>query len=871
MSPFVRFLLGLMLVFGLADSVRAQNLVVATNTLETGAQTYTFGEITNGATYTLSGAGAVLNMGTGTFYVGTNGTSARGVGNLIVTNGAVFNQTSGSFIVNSDGSLSKTSMVLISGAAFTNSAYMSFNSVVGAHSLIINNGSKALLAGGDISSGNGYFEISGGSKVLSSGRFRLSYNAYKEYMEMLVTGSGTSLFITNAASNTRGIQLGGYGSAKLTISDGALVTNRQGASFGVWNSSTYTPGAMTGWLNVVSGGVFSNGYISQGGIQGINFGNIASSVGGGVGIGLVAGTGSVLHTTGTISVNGNTNALGQFVYRSSLVVSNGGFAGANGVDIGVGDVLVTGGGTLDSANSLIMTAGFTGTLSNLNGGILQFNVAAPTITTNDRRIVVSDSVVSFRDRSDAPVVMTSGLSNMTYLGANSLQLYNSSNASGLASYTFSTNLGAYNWAGLRLTGATSGWRSATVRFDTNASLLITNTFATVVGVVTNSGAINVVNASATFASNVVLNSGSSYTSKNSTNTFSGGLQILSGANYNLDALSLVSGGITNNGLFNVLNGAAYTISNGNFLAGSGAFQVNMGGQLNLSNGLFALGNALTNNGLMNVLGGTTFRPNDGTGLAGSGVLQISANGLASFTNGGYTVGNAVSNSGTINVVNSKVTYIAPVVISGLYRSDPSTNTFATNVTVTASGALQGSNGDLFVFGGNLLNQSTNRSGFNLWQAAVLFTNLAAGGTNHTYDVTGSGSANWGTGFTNFDRVSTNFAIGTLSIAPGNRLMITGQVGGGITNAVYVGLLDIQGIDRLTLGGVTNGLFAALNLTDINVYYSREDPGNAWLNEFIPDTGYSLWGGSLLLPIPEPSAFAAIAAGLGLLAFLRRRV
>ena len=98
------------------------------------------------------------------------------------------------------------------------------------------------------------------------------------------------------------------------------------------------------------------------------------------------------------------------------------------------------------------------------------------------------------------------------------------------------------------------------------------------------------------------------------------------------------------------------------------------------------------------------------------------------------------------------------------------------------------------------------------------------------------------------------------------------MGGGITNALYVGLLDIQGTDRTTLGGVTNGLFAALNLTDINVYYSREDPGNAWLNEFIPNTGYDLWGGGLLLPIPEPSTLMlGLAAGvLGVLILRRNR-
>ena len=86
-------------------------------------------------------------------------------------------------------------------------------------------------------------------------------------------------------------------------------------------------------------------------------------------------------------------------------------------------------------------------------------------------------------------------------------------------------------------------------------------------------------------------------------------------------------------------------------------------------------------------------------------------------------------------------------------------------------------------------------------------------------------------------------------------------------------MDIQGLtlnSTNTQQHVFDTLVAALDLQGINLYYSREDPGNEWLNEFIPDTGYALWGGSLLLPIPEPSPFLAVGAGLALLAFLRAR-
>jgi hypothetical protein len=60
------------------------------------------------------------------------------------------------------------------------------------------------------------------------------------------------------------------------------------------------------------------------------------------------------------------------------------------------------------------------------------------------------------------------------------------------------------------------------------------------------------------------------------------------------------------------------------------------------------------------------------------------------------------------------------------------------------------------------------------------------------------------------------------------------------------------------------------LPDINLYYDKYDTRNQWLNDWMPSTGYDLWGGGLLLPIPEPSTFLAMGCGIALLTFLRRR-
>jgi hypothetical protein len=227
-------------------------------------------------------------------------------------------------------------------------------------------------------------------------------------------------------------------------------------------------------------------------------------------------------------------------------------------------------------------------------------------------------------------------------------------------------------------------------------------------------------------------------------------------------------------------------------------------------------------------------------------------------------------------VNANVTFGGPVVISGGYISDPSTNTFTTNVTVTAGGYLVGglvvSNADQFVFEKDLLMFSTNKQ-FSLSSAAVLFTNSA----NHLLSISNSGAMNIGQGYSSFSQVASNFAIGTLSIGLSNKLTIAGNKDS-LTNALYVGWLDIRGLGSPgmltnTLGDVTNTLLLALSLPNVNLYYDVYDQRNNWLTAQLPSVagaGYDLWNGGLLLPIPEPSALMLTLVAGALSAFILRR-
>ena len=315
---------------------------------------------------------------------------------------------------------------------------------------------------------------------------------------------------------------------------------------------------------------------------------------------------------------------------------------------------------------------------------------------------------------------------------------------------------------------------------------------------------------------------------------------------------------TNGGRFSTLE-----LTGNNPMWQGASLLIGNGGTLRASNTLATVGAVLTNAGTVSVINGqitylSNVVLNGGLFLTQGGTnnftrgLGMAAGSTLTFTTGTSRVDGAISNSGTINAVNANVTYGGPVVISGGYISDPSTNIFTTNVTVTASGFLQGGAGDLFQFERNLTLQSTNAGQYNLTAASVLFTN---GAGRHLFDLTGSSAMDLGTNFSGIATVSNNFAIGALTLSPGDTLRLSGAS----SNALYVGTFDIGGL------GYTNNL-----ALDVNLYYDVTLAANLWLG-----SNTFLLGSGSLIPypgfsaIPEPGAAFALSLGLGLLVWMRR--
>lgn len=262
---------------------------------------------------------------------------------------------------------------------------------------------------------------------------------------------------------------------------------------------------------------------------------------------------------------------------------------------------------------------------------------------------------------------------------------------------------------------------------------------------------------------------------------------------------------------------------------------------------------------------------NGTTLWRSQRLTIGSGGRLLASNTVGTVAATVTNLGAITVVHSHVTWSSNVVIAGSYRSDPSTNVFAGNVTLTTSGTLAGGADDRFdfkqsLFIGNPVNPS---AAFDLASSTVSFS----GDGIHTNAITGQdlghdGALGFPDGFT-----AQNFSYGRLTLGSTNDRIQFVMGTGGPSNALYVTSLDLGGFTgqfASVSNMVTSLLFAP---AEINIYYLSSGPGNGYLDNLTYQLAAAPGGGTggFLMPaVPEPSVATLLAlAGCAMLHRRRR--
>ncbi len=784
-------------------------------------------------------------------------TQAIGSSSWLITNSFIIGQTSGQTgsVSLSSGTLLITnatrSATLVVGSGGKGTFAMNGGTLVVDRLFVTNNGSSFTNSGISLNHGtlttlsNSIIGISNDLVIGASAGNTLTWNVLGGVIRLNTLGSGVNsigsgsgrgvVLVTGAGtiwSNAGGLYVGNSSSGnQLIISNGGVVktgtpTSLIGAS---GNNNTVlvsdSGSSLTyQFVQIGNSTAVGNQLIISNGATVTSFGGqLGSFSGGNTNKIIVTGSGSSLNNGANgFSIGGASGVVGN-----QMILTNGGRAINSSGSIGtsgaaLNKVIVTGNGTFWTnrttlsvglggvSNELMVAAGAqvyssTGTVGSASSATnsLATITDAGSAWTNTQALLIGSAGLNAR------LTITNG--GTVY--ARSSTIGNNASGSGTIIITGSNSL---------------LWLAGDLNVGSNGTTLGTGTIR-----ILNQGTLEATNLVTGFnGTGVITNSGGIF-------QFSTSTPIIT--TNDLNSIILTNGTVSyrNVSAADIFNPQ---ISNITFL-GNNTFQLNAATNTSVTSYVFG-----TNNGglyqHLTLLNGSS-RWQSSTFTLGSG-------GIVSISNTTATVSGLFTNSGTVHVFNSKVTYENPVFISGGYLSDPSTNVFTTNVTVTSSGYLQAASGDVYQFERDLTLQSTQSNLFNLSGAIILFTNF---GGAHLLDLTGSSALDRGTnGITTLNDVTNNFAIGTLQLfGAGDTLRVTGAV----VNALYVGTLDLGALAN------TNNLF-----TDVNLYYDANLPANAYLAR----STYDLPGNGMLIPygVPEPGSLLFAMTTLGLLFRLGRR-
>lgn len=567
---------------------------------------------------------------------------------------------------------------------------------------------------------------------------------------------------------------------------------------------------------------------------------------------LVVGQGGV----GTFKLNGGTLTVDQ------LFVTNG----AN-------STLTFSAGTLNTlhgarmTNAVVIGSGSSGTATwNILGGV---NVTSPSNTpsityigdsgsgTGIGRVNVSGASTVWTNTGQLRVGQSSINNSLTI--SNGAQMYNASLV------YLGTAVGSSNNSVL-VTGSNSLWSGGDSIFVGNNGwgnrLTIADGGRVDASTVNNRA--SKLGVAGTSSNNVVVVTGS-----NSLWNALGGIYV--GESGSGNQITIQDGGEVRAGSDTVIGVNAESVDNSITVSGGTLTVSNASTSLDIRRGALNLNAGTVNVKALYATNGASSVVNLRGGSLWSAMTLIGSGSTLAITGAAnQQISGVFTNAGTMSVMNSYVTYQGNVVNLGSYISDPSTNTFNGNFTVGPTATVVAAAGDIYAFGSNFVMQSTNRA-FDMHLAKAVFADtgygITTGNTNHTMELTGSGAMDKGSNWLSVADLATNFSIGTLTIGLSNRLTVTGTKVGALTNALYVGTLDLFAWNTNAGLSLTNTLQAALSLPNINLYYDKNLAANAYLQGL----SFDLWGGNgLLIPIPEPSALTLTLVASAFSALLLRR-
>jgi hypothetical protein len=289
--------------------------------------------------------------------------------------------------------------------------------------------------------------------------------------------------------------------------------------------------------------------------------------------------------------------------------------------------------------------------------------------------------------------------------------------------------------------------------------------------------------------------------------------------------------------------------------------------------------------------GTIFA-NSATPLTVNSAYLVNAGGaVVTADTANVVVGGVFTNAGTFASVHSVGTFNGAVVNSGAWITDPSTNIFNNTYTVTSSGYISASAGDVYIFTSNFVNQSSQNTSYNTLNttpggSGAAGTKFIFNGTNTVsassytqqfftaglkltggFSGTPSPSATgvqYVTGFPAVTGFQNNFALDRLEIGNAGtnsilELSASADIGGGSsTDALFVNDLWLFGGSQLIISNNVDLYFVNSNGWNSANYTLL---GNAELHqlELNPESA-----------VPEPTVVLLWLSGGATLYFARRR-
>lgn len=416
----------------------------------------------------VSGSGVITNLA-GPLTIGQ--TSSNGF--MYVTNGGTF-YSAVTFNVGGIGSAkgSYNTMVVNGGNVFLAATPNIGNHVLSAgNTFIIENGGKVFIyPAGGLNVGNG----SHNNSLIIRGA------------DSMLTNNGNAGLLVGTASST------GTNST-LVCSNGAFISWPQnytiGGSTGSWARAIYSDPGTTNLSTIAAGIIIGNVAGSSNNFAMVSNGAYCSSLQVSAGF-----------------ARGSSNNVFIVTDPGSIATMNRLNVGTNGNGDCFGNsVMILNGGTLECTNVVTGPIGC-GTVTNF-GGILQFDIRIPVVTTGAlNSVVCTNGIISFSGCTNVSMWQPA-ISNITFQGvSNTIRLVSSSNQiSGGITRVFGTNNSdLYQHADFVNNG--SQWRAPALVNGPGARMMFSNGVQTIFGDLTNSLSAVVVRGSTVSVTNIICTS-----------------------------------------------------------------------------------------------------------------------------------------------------------------------------------------------------------------------------------------------------------------------------------------------------------------------------------------------------------------------------